>query len=179
MKRRGPVSAGIFVAVIAMVAAVYWWAQISGPADSERDELSKPAPDFTLPDINGKQLKLSTLKGKMVLLDYWATWCGPCLEELPALVALQQKYSSKGFTVVGLSVDDASTREVAAFAREHKLSYPIALTGGQDKIPEGYNIFGLPTAYLIDASGVVRRKYIGPKDEEEVAKDIQELLKHV
>ena len=197
MKTRELLSAGILLAFVAAAGGVYWWTRAPGAglspfAQSQRaigelgpdadsaaeNDVKRPAADFTLPDLQGKSLKLSSLRGKTVLLDFWATWCGPCIEDIPSLNALQAKYEGKGFTVVAISIDDANSKEVAAFAREHQIAYPVLLTGGQDKIPDGYAVFGLPTAYLIDPSGVVRRKYFGPKDEDELARDIEDILKH-
>jgi len=145
---------------------------------AEDGELAKPAAEFSFPDLEGKPFKLSSLRGKTVLLDFWATWCGPCIEDIHGLETLQQTYKDRGFTVLGISIDDASRKEVAAFAKDKKINYPIVVTGGQDKIPDGYEVFGLPTAYLIDAEGVVRQKYYGPKDEALVSKDIEKILGH-
>ena len=167
-------------ALVLAAAVVHWRRQSPAPTtDAEEEaELSKPAADFKYPDLDGKSLALSSFKGKTVLLDFWATWCGPCIQDIPGLEAMETKYKDRGFAVLGVSIDDASRKEVAAFARDKKINYPVVVTGGQDKIPEGYDVFGLPTAYLIDASGVVRRKYYGPKDAAAVSKDIEDVLGH-
>ena len=178
MNKRRYIGAAILIAVAVAAGGAYWFVRSPNESSVELVEVSKPVPDFTLPDLQGKLLKLSSLHGKTVLLDFWATWCGPCLEDIPQLIALQRKFGKQGFVVVGVSLDDASVPEIAAFVREHRLNYQVVLTGGQDKIPEGYDVFGLPTAYLIDSVGVVRRKYYGPKDASRVAKDVQEILRH-
>jgi len=177
MRRKYWIS-GILLALF-VASAGYWlmWPR-SRTADADQNEIAKPAADFTLPDLQGKSVKLSSLRGKTVLLDFWATWCGPCIEDIPTLKALQRKFKQKGFTVLGVSIDEASPKEVAAFTREHQFTYPVVLTGGQDKIPDGYPIFGLPAAYLIGPSGVIVKMYYGPKDEKEVGKDIEAVLKH-
>ena len=156
----------------------YWWWPRSGTAEAGPQELNKPATDFTLPDLKGKPFKLSSLRGKAVLLDFWATWCGPCIEDIPTLKALQRKFQAKGFTVLAVSLDDLSPKEVALFTKDHQVTYPVVMTGGQDKIPDGYNIFGLPVAYLISPAGVIVRQYFGPKDGGEVGRDIEATLKH-
>jgi peroxiredoxin len=170
--------AAILLALLFAGIGSYWlWPPPAQNASADQGELDKPAADFTLPDLKGKPFKLSSLKGKTVLLDFWATWCGPCIDDIPTLKSLQAKYKEKGLVVLGVSIDDSSPKEVAAFTKEHQFTYPVVLTGGQDKIPDGYNIFGLPAAYLIDANGTVIKKYYGPKDEHEVGADIQVAIK--
>jgi thiol-disulfide isomerase/thioredoxin len=162
-------------ALAALVAAALLLRGGGGPAPKE-EEVGRAAAEFAYPDLQGKPLKLSSLRGKAVLVDFWATWCGPCVEDIPGLESLQAKYKDRGFTVLGISIDEAGPKEVAAFVKEKKVNYPVVVTGGQDKLPEGYAVFGLPTAYLIDAAGVVREKYYGPKDEAAVGKDIETVL---
>lgn len=178
MRPRSYWIAGAALAVLAAGIGYRAWVRPGGPDVSDPDEADKPAADFAFPDLRGKSLRLSDLRGKTVLLDFWATWCGPCVEDIPTLNALERKFKDRGFTVLGVSIDEAGPKEVAAFVKEHQLSYPVVLTGGQDNIPEGYGVFGLPTAYLIDPSGVIRQKYYGPKSEEEVEKDVEGVLGH-
>ena len=133
-----------------------------------------PAPDFTLPDLKGRPTTLSSFKGRAVLLDFWATWCGPCLEELPDLAALHKKYEGRGFSVLGVSVDSGGAGEVAAFVRDHKMTYPVLISDGL--LPENYAVPGLPTAFLIDRRGLIVRRYLGPQSYADLAKDAEEVL---
>lgn len=132
------------------------------------------APNFALPDVQERRVRLSDFRGKVVLLDFWATWCGPCLEELPDLKALHEKYKDKGFTIVGLSMDEESAKAIKPFVKENEIPYPILISGGAP--PEGYSVFGLPTAYLIDSKGKIVKNYIGYKYPAELEKDVSSLL---
>jgi cytochrome c biogenesis protein CcmG, thiol:disulfide interchange protein DsbE len=132
-----------------------------------------PAKDFSFPDLSGKKIALSSFKGKVVLLDFWATWCGPCEAELPELIETFERNKAKGFTVVGVSMDE-EPEAVKPFAKEKKIPYPVLISGGEP--PEGYQIFGIPTAYLIDRDGRVVRQYLGPKNVEQLAADIEPYL---
>jgi thiol-disulfide isomerase/thioredoxin len=132
------------------------------------------APDFKLMAASGKQASLSDFRGKVVLLDFWATWCGPCVEELPVLVALQKKYESKGFTVVGVNMDSMGAPAVIDFVRQNALNYPILLSGGD--LPADYPVPGFPTAFLIDRRGAIIQRYLGESTYEELAKDIESIL---
>jgi len=131
-----------------------------------------PAPDFTLPVLQGadsKTIQLSSLKGKAVLVNLWATWCEPCKAELPELVALQKKYGEQGFVVLGVtSLDESSDETILAFARKMKMNYPILR--GNEKIDNLYQHQGLPLSIYIDRSGKVVRRVVGAADES-VAED--------
>ena len=108
---------------------------------------AKPAKDFTLPALDGKQLTLSAYKGKVVLLNFWATWCGPCKAEIPGFVELQQQYKND-LVVVGLSVDDTAEK-AKAFADQYKVNYPMVLGLGRDDIQDAYGpIYGIPASFL-------------------------------
>jgi thiol-disulfide isomerase/thioredoxin len=130
------------------------------------------APDFTLPVLEGadsKTLQLSSLKGKAVLVNLWATWCEPCKVELPWLVELQKKYGDQGFVILGVtSKDEASDETILAFAHKMKMNYPILR--GNSKIDDLYPSQGLPLSVYIDRSGKVVRRVVGLADES-VAED--------
>jgi thiol-disulfide isomerase/thioredoxin len=158
--------AGAFVLV-----AVYWLA--TPPARRANVPLAQ-APEFTFPDVDGKPTSLSAFRGKVVLLDFWATWCEPCLEELPDLMRLHDAHKSQGFTVVGMAMDAEGASVVRPFARQNKMPYPIMITEGE--LPSGYPVPGFPTAFLIDREGRVVRRYIGPKGYDELERDLAELL---
>jgi cytochrome c biogenesis protein CcmG/thiol:disulfide interchange protein DsbE len=122
-------------------------------------ELDSTAPDFSLPDLTGGQFRLSGNRGKVVLLDFWATWCDPCREEIPGFVALQNKYGTQGLQVVGVSMDD-SPEPVREYQERFRTNYPIVM--GNAKIGELYGgILGLPIAFVIGRDGRILAKHVG------------------
>ena len=129
------------------------------------------APAFTTRTLGGKPLSLRDLRGKVVLLDYWATWCGPCRMATPTLRALQQKFHRQGFSVVGMSMDQADTAaQVAPFVKGMHINYPVTLSlAGNGRAQSAYHATGLPAQYLIDRKGVVRWSQVGySRDEGQV-----------
>jgi thiol-disulfide isomerase/thioredoxin len=155
------------------IATLLYYTALSGRLTRENNAT---APDFSLPDLAGRTVSLSSFKGRVVLLDFWATWCEPCQEELPELVALHEKYKDRGFSVVGVSMDILGLKVVAPFARENRVPYPLLLSGGM--APEGYPLPGFPAAFLIDRRGLIVRRYLGPKLSSDLARDIEEVLAH-
>ncbi len=118
------------------------------------------APDFTLQTVEGQEVILSGLRGKVVLLDFWATWCGPCKESIPHLIQLYKSYQDKGFELIGMSTDKAGDVEmVRRFVKSMDIPYPIIMT--PDEVARSYKITGLPTTVLIDKEGKVREKIVG------------------
>ncbi len=123
--------------------------------------VGKMAPDFTLQDSDRK-IVLSQLRGQVVVLNFWATWCPPCMAELPSLMSMQDHERSKGVTVLGVSIDvdeDAYHR----FLKQHGVNF-LTVRDPQQKVPELYGTDGWPESYIIDRQGVVRRKVVGPID---------------
>lgn len=158
----------------AVLVVGYWIGFLQGPHTEDLSEKPRLAADFALPDLAGKTVRLSDFKGRVVLVDFWATWCIPCLEELPDLKALYAKHKERGFVIVGISIDDMGKEVVGPFVKENQVPYPILLT---DLDPvEGFPVRGLPTAYLIDRRGFVVKKYFGFKFPEELNKDVSALL---
>ena len=132
------------------------------------------APDFTLPQPNGQDLRLSSYRGKVVLLDFWATWCYPCREEIPHLVELQQKYGDRGLQIIGVSLDD-SAEPVGPFYQQFHMNYPVAM--GTAKTGELYGgLLGLPVTFLIDRDGHIFAKHIGATDAAVFEREIKKLL---
>jgi len=118
-----------------------------------------PAPAFQLKDLDGKDLNLESSKGKVVLLNFWATWCGPCREEIPGLIALQQRYKEQ-LQVIGLAVDEDDDKEVRKVAAAEGINYPVALADSNTRIEYG-GISALPTVFVINAEGRVVQKHVG------------------
>ena len=125
-------------------------------------EQHPPAPDFSLPQLDGRTLTLSQYRGKVVLLDFWATWCEPCRQEIPRFIELQDKYREHGFQIIAVSMDDAE-EPVREFLKEFHLNYPVVM--GNAHIGQLYGgVLGLPIAFLIAPDGRIRAKHIGAVD---------------
>ncbi len=118
-----------------------------------------PAPAFQLKDLDGKDLNLDSSRGKVVLLNFWATWCGPCREEIPGLIALQDRYKDR-LQIIGLVVDDDDEKEIRGVVDAEKINYPIALADQKTRFEYG-GIAALPTVFLINADGRVVQKHVG------------------
>jgi thiol-disulfide isomerase/thioredoxin len=132
------------------------------------------APPISLTDIGGKKLDLADYKGKVVVLDFWATWCGPCRIEIPGLIEMQDKYAKQGFSVIGISLDD-EPGPVVEFYKEFKMNYPVAV--GNQRVGELYGgIFGLPTTFLIGRDGRIYAKHTGAPSPSVIEDEVQQLL---
>ena len=166
-----PLSGWRAVAVLGAIAAVVVF---SSRAPVSRQAVGGGAPDFRLPDLSGKEVSLSDFKGQVVLVDFWATWCGPCQEELPDLIALHQKYKDKGFTVLGVDMDAMGKKVVGPFVEDNKIPYPVLLSGAD--APPGYDIAGLPAAVLVDRKGRLVRSYVGQRSLAEFSSDVEAVL---
>ena len=138
---------------------------------------AKPANlNFTMKDLDGKDVALSSFKGKVILLNFWATWCGPCKAEIPGFVELQQQYGKDGLVVVGYSVDDEAPK-ARAFANEYKMNYPILLGLGREDVQEAYGpIWGIPASFIISREGKVCQKHLGIAPKAVFEKEIKALL---
>jgi cytochrome c biogenesis protein CcmG/thiol:disulfide interchange protein DsbE len=128
-----------------------------------------PAPDFTMKDLQGHQLKLSDFRGKVVFLNFWATWCKPCKEEMPSMEIMWENFKNDNFVVLAVSIDKVTTqKDIAPFAESLKLTYPISVIPVSDlfwtRTDKSYKLMGVPETYIIDQNGVLREKVIGPRD---------------
>ena len=136
---------------------------------------AKSAPSFTLQDLNGKMVSLSDFKGKVVVLDFWATWCPPCVMEIPHFIELYEQYKDQGFAMVGISLDHQGISVVKSFVRKYRVNYPILMNDGRaDKAYGG--ITSIPTTFVIDSAGNIRQKYVGYRDKAVFETDIKTLL---
>jgi thiol-disulfide isomerase/thioredoxin len=130
--------------------------------------------DLILKDMNGTPVRLADYKGKVVLLNVWATWCGPCQTEIPELIEAYNKYKDKGVIVLGVSLDD-TPETLRAYAPKKQINYPILLM--QDDFDEAYGpIFGVPITFFIGRDGTIGRKHFGPVSKEDVDREIKALL---
>ena len=147
-----------------------------GPSDARGTSIGEQslAPDFSLPDLAGQKLDLSSYRGKVVLLDFWATWCDPCREEIPHFVNLQNKYGDRGLQIIGVSMDDGP-EPVREFYQRFKMNYPVVM--GNAKTGELFGgVLGLPIAFLIGPDGRVSAKHIGATNISVFEKEIVNLL---
>ena len=133
------------------------------------------APDFTLESLDGKTMRLSDLRGKAVLLNFWATWCTPCKIEMPWFVELQSEYGAQGLQIVGVAMDDASKEDIAKFAKDMGVNYPILI--GKEAVGDQYGgIPALPETFFIGRDGKIVDKILGLKGKGDIEEDIKRAL---
>ena len=126
-------------------------------------EKGVPAPDFAFPGLDGKMRRLADYKGQVVLLNIWATWCAPCVAEMPSMEKLYQALKDEGFELLAVSVDESGAEAVAPFMKKHKLGFPVLLNPKGD-IKSLYQLTGIPESFIIDQNGIIVEKVIGPRD---------------
>jgi len=135
----------------------------------------KKAPEFSLKDSTGKALKLSDLKGKVVLLNFWATWCGPCKIEIPWFIEFEQKYKDKGFAVLGVSMDEDGWKDVKPYVESKKINYRVVV--GDDTTATLYGgVDSLPTTFIVDRDGKIAAVHVGLVSKSDYASDIEQVL---
>lgn len=155
---------------------------ISSPGPSEVSSAlkapndRKTAPDFTLKDERGAEVKLSSHRGKVVLLNFWATWCGPCKMEIPWFVEFESKYTGAGFTVLGVSMDEDSWKSVRPYVKKERINYPVMI--GNEALAGNFgDVESLPQTLLIDREGRIAAKHVGLTSKSDFEKEIAELLR--
>lgn len=156
---------------------------VSAKNDSSAGKF-KAEPDVTFKDLNGNNVSLESLKGKVVFVNFWATYCDPCKVEMPWLMEFQQKYASRGFTVLSVAMDDEGKKIVAPFVqttefdvngKQETMNFPVVL--GDDDIGDKFGgLLGYPTSFLISRDGKIHKKFLGLTDYDELEKAIQSLL---
>ena len=178
MNKRWIVAAAAAVGLAAAtINGVGGAARPSGEVGGACDPNAKPANlNFTLKDLGGKDVKLSSFKGKVILLNFWATWCGPCKIEIPWFNEFQQKYKDRGFVVLGISADD-TVEQLQPFVSEHRMIYPVLVGKGRDDVQEALGpVWGLPTTLLIGRDGKVCHTHMGLAKKADFEKGILGLL---
>ena len=136
--------------------------------------MHRAVPNFSRVDLHHKKIELTSYRGKVVLLNFWATWCGPCLTEMPAFTEWQNKYGSTKFQVIGISMDDAAP-DVTAMVNKLKLNYPVLM--GDEHLGAAYGgVLGLPVTFLIDRHGKIRARYQGASGLTGIQRDVESLL---
>ncbi|MEJ2658164.1 MAG: TlpA disulfide reductase family protein [Desulfobacterales bacterium] len=126
-------------------------------------KIGHPAPDFRFPGINGKMAGLSDYRGKVVLINIWATWCSSCVDEMPSMEKLYQKLKGENFEILAVSIDSLGEKVVAPFMKKHKLTFP-ALIDSAGTIRTSYGTTGVPESFIINKNGILVQKIIGPLD---------------
>lgn len=175
MSRRLFVVIGLIVVAAAFYLARRQRIAGSGGAVLQKTSTASPAPEFSLPTLTGEKLDLANYRGKVILLDFWATWCDPCREQIPHFVELQNKYRDQGLQLIGISMDDEPD-PVRDFYRQFKMNYPVVM--GNAKAGELYGgVLGLPIAFLIGRDGRIYYKHIGTSDLAVVESQIVSLLR--
>ncbi len=175
---RPPRSPLVLVVVVLVVAFMLYF----GYHQARRNSSSTPritqstvAPDFSLETLDGPTMRLSDLRGKAVLLNFWATWCGPCKIEMPWFVDLQKQYGPRGLQIVGVAMDDASKEDIGKFAKDMGVNYPILI--GKEAVGEQYGgVNALPETFLIGRDGKIVDKIIGLRGKGEIEDSIKKAL---
>jgi cytochrome c biogenesis protein CcmG/thiol:disulfide interchange protein DsbE len=153
MKKVLKITALLLLASMALAGGLFAGCTSSGP------EIGKLAPDFTLTGLDGQAVSLSDLRGQPVLLNFWASWCGPCSMEMPFLQGVYEKWSGKGLVLLAINMQE-DPMEVKGFIENAGYTFPVLLTTGND-VPLAYNIRGIPATFFIDTDGVIRDIKIG------------------
>lgn len=165
-----------------VAAALMLTACGNGPSAGTEDvvqaanvEGRKPAPSFTLKDESGREVSLSDYRGQVVLLNFWATWCGPCRIEMPWFIEFQRQYKDQGFTVLAISLDEEGWDVVKPFTKEMKLNFPVLL--GNDEVADRFGgVQALPTTLIIDKEGRVFNTHMGLASKSDYEDEIKQLL---
>ncbi len=146
------------------------------PACSQSKQNSQgTAPNFTLKTADGKTFDLAKQKGKVVVVNFWATWCPPCRQEIPGFVQFYDKYRNKGVEIVGVSLDEQGWDVVKPYVTSAKINYPVVV-GDQNLTEEYGGIDGIPTTFIVDKSGKIREKHVGYMTEDALEKTVKALL---
>ncbi len=167
----------IFTLTLLLLFLSPLFAQHAAWADSAQGS-PKAAPEFTLSDINGKKVSLSDFKGKVILLNFWGTWCGPCTAEMPSLNRLYAALKNDGFVVLAVSIDP-SDKPVRSFVSAKGITFPVLMDPDKEAYFDLYAVFALPTSFLIDRKGMIVAKVLGDRewDSPDMKNKIADLLK--
>jgi peroxiredoxin len=178
--KKGPTTyVWIMLAVVAVAAGYYLFGKGESKATSALQptlppgEVAGMAPAFTLTDLAGKSVSLADFRGKVVVLDFWATWCPPCKREIPDFIDLQKEYGSQGVQIVGIALDEPD--KVKAFAAQNGMNYPVLI--GSNEVAMKYGgIEGIPTTFIIDKSGKIVNKFEGFRPRQIFETEVKKLL---
>lgn len=142
--------------------------------DTEFAPARRSFPEFRLSSLDGSDLDSKELRGKVVLINFWASWCGPCLMETPRLVELKKDYAAKGFEIIGIAIDPENKEEILKFVRDLKVNYPVVYS--DQKIEREAGLLGTPTSFLLNRDGSIVHKHLGVVTKKDLAAEIEPLL---
>ena len=138
--------------------------------------IPRSAPEFKLKTLSDKEVSKDSFKGKILLLDFWAPWCKPCVAAMPDLQKLYEKHAGEGLEILGVSIDDKTAKAVKPFIAKRKFAYPIAIDGGESPAWQAYRVKGIPALFLIDQKGKIVKQWLGKPDKKEVEVAVKALL---
>lgn len=177
MKNKPIILAGLAIAAAAAALLALAAAQKPSPSAEITSASTPPIPSpaWELKGTDGKPVKSSDFAGKVVILDFWATWCGPCRMEIPGFIELQKQYADRGLVVVGVSLDQGGAPVVKSFIEKAAINYPVVL--GDETVVNAFGgVEGIPTTFIIDRKGQIVRKHVGYADKSEFEAEIKPLL---
>jgi thiol-disulfide isomerase/thioredoxin len=158
---------------LAVIASIWATSSVQREATTPENESRRSAPDFTLPLLSGLDFALSEHRGKAVIIDFWATWCGPCEVQMPVLDALWKRRRGEDLMVVGVSVDTDPPETIAAWVAERGIEYPIVL--GDQELAMRYGVIGFPTLLIIDPDGGIHTQHVGVLDRPKLEEILDEI----
>lgn len=158
----------VFMLLVLILQSAQMVAGIDKPADAV------PAPAWELNDLDGKLVSLGNYKGKVVVLNFWGTFCTPCLKETPEFVAIQQQFAGKGLVIIGAAMDQNNDTGVKAFAKKFFVNYPIVIAPGS--MSHDYGVIGAPTTFIIDKNGFIVFRHVGALSRKDLAQQLSPLL---
>jgi thiol-disulfide isomerase/thioredoxin len=165
----------LVVAAVVVAGMLYFGMHMARGGGRPHSTAATPAPDFTLESLDGKTMRLSDFRGKAVLLNFWATWCVPCKIEMPWFVELQRQYGTQGLQIVGVAMDDASKEDIAKFAKDMGVNYPILI--GKEAVGDQYGgVPALPESFFIGRDGKIVDKILGLRGKSDIEDDIKRAL---
>ncbi len=162
----------LLLLIVAIVLSLFTFVLLKSSRDSQKDQVSRlkfmaregeVAPDFTLPSLKGQWVSLKDYRGKIVFINFWATWCPPCREEMPSMESLYQKLKGHNFVMLGISIDVKGEEVVRPYVKELGLNFTILLDT-KNEISRLYGITGVPETFIIDQNGAIIMKIIGPRN---------------
>jgi len=184
---RRPPNLFLLLSLLILIVTTNFSACNSGAANSKSSAATEPRPDepvVTFKNLQGQDVPLASLKGKVVIVNFWATWCEPCRVEIPWMIGFQQKYADKGLTILGVAMDEEGKSVVEPYVQKTQfdvdghsatMNYPIVL--GSDELAEKFGgLIGFPTTIVISRDGTVQKRYIGLADQADLEREIKGLL---
>jgi peroxiredoxin len=167
----------LFILIVAAVLLLLLLLVPRGPRGPRIIGEGDRAPEFRLTSLDGRQVSLSDFKGKVVMVHFWATWCPPCVEEMPTIEKLYRNFQGKDFEILAVSVDEGGPDAIRSFLKQNRLTLPVLLDPGAP-VSKTYGTFKFPETYIVDRNGIVKYKAIGPRDWSDPAtiKALQDLI---